>query len=58
MALNRQCGSFPGELVVEVIARREEAIPRFLEILEYLDKRCAVPLRKNSAFALEGETLR
>jgi len=36
--LDRHRGSFPGDLVAEVIARREEVIPRFLEILEDVDR--------------------
>ena len=36
--LDRHCGSFPEALVAEVIARREEVIPRFLEILEEVDR--------------------
>ena len=36
--LDRHRGSFPGNLVAEVIARRQEVIPRFLEILEEIDR--------------------
>ena len=36
--LDRHRGSFPKDLVAEVIARREEVSPRFLEILEDVDK--------------------
>lgn len=35
--LDRHRGSFPGDLVAEVIARRVEVIPPFLEILEAVD---------------------
>ena len=35
--LDRHRGSFPGDLVAEIIARREEVIPRFLAILEDVD---------------------
>src|SRR3989442_585508 len=36
--LDRHRGSFPEDLVAEVIARREEVIPRFLETLEEIDR--------------------
>jgi len=36
--LDRHRGSFPGNLVAEVIARRQEVIPRFFEILEEIDR--------------------
>jgi hypothetical protein len=36
--LDRHCGSFPEDLLAEVTARREEVIPRFLEILEDIDR--------------------
>src|ERR1017187_9085270 len=36
--LDRHRGSFPEDLVAEVIARREEVIPRFLEILDDVDR--------------------
>lgn len=36
--LDQHQGPFPQELVAEVIARREEATPRFLEILEDIDR--------------------
>lgn len=36
--LDRQRGSFPEDLLAEVRARREEVIPRFLEILEDVDR--------------------
>jgi hypothetical protein len=36
--LDRHSGSFPDDLLAEVIARREEVIPRFLEILEDIDR--------------------
>lgn len=35
--LDRHRGSFPKDLLAEVIARREEVIPRFLEIVEDID---------------------
>jgi hypothetical protein len=37
LRLDRHCGSFPDDLVAEVIARREEVTPKFLEILENID---------------------
>jgi hypothetical protein len=36
--LDRHYGSFPEDAVAEVIARREEVVPRFLEILEDVDR--------------------
>jgi len=36
--LDRHTGSFPRELIAEVIARREEMIPKFLEVLEDIDR--------------------
>lgn len=36
--LDQHHGSFPHDLVAEIIARREEVTPRFLEILEDIDK--------------------
>jgi len=36
--LDQHCGSFPEDLVAEVITRREEVTPRFLEILENIDR--------------------
>jgi hypothetical protein len=36
--LEQHEGSFPKDLVAEVIARREEVTPRFLEILEDIDR--------------------
>jgi hypothetical protein len=36
--LDQHCGSFPEDLVAEVITRREEVTPRFLEILEDIDR--------------------
>lgn len=36
--LDQHCGSFPEDLVAEAIARREEVTPRFLEILEDIDR--------------------
>ncbi len=37
-ALDRHRGSFPDDLIAEVIARREEATPQFLEILVDIDR--------------------
>jgi Protein of unknown function (DUF1186)/SEC-C motif len=36
--LDRHCGSFPTDLVEEAIARRQETTPRFLAILEEIDR--------------------
>ena len=36
--LDQHNGSFPRDLVAQVIARREEATPRFLETLEDIDQ--------------------
>ena len=36
--LDQHKGSFPKDLVAEVITRQEEVTPRFLEILEDIDK--------------------
>ncbi|PYV69732.1 MAG: hypothetical protein DMG97_21175 [Acidobacteria bacterium] len=36
--LDRHQGSFPKDLTAEVIARREEATPRFLAMLEDIDR--------------------
>jgi hypothetical protein len=36
--LDRHRGSYPEDLLAEVIARREEVIPGFLEILEDIDR--------------------
>jgi hypothetical protein len=36
--LDQHRGSFPEDLVAQVIVRREEAIPQFLEILENVDR--------------------
>jgi Protein of unknown function (DUF1186)/SEC-C motif len=36
--LDQHWGCFPKDLVAEVVARREEVTPRFLEILEDIDK--------------------
>ncbi|MCI0621785.1 MAG: DUF1186 domain-containing protein [Acidobacteria bacterium] len=35
--LERHHGRFPGDLVAEIVSRREEAIPVFLQILEEID---------------------